>query len=247
MRQKLDVSFPILVVMSPPFEVAESGYGSFDLPVKVYFRRKDEPNKVGFAYFLLLPKLKDPPIDQIHSHHLTFHNPNKEFIHKLLKAGGVISGCTVPPPLPPTELEQASPSATIKPPQRSAPGVGLNDYTKKNRESENRKEDQKTERVNTRINYSTDANLSIDVENMMDETPMKKDEYILSPNTWEFIALQMLHKQLNALQDPQQLQEIVDIMEQTTLYSETATTFDFDLCKLDDTTLSKLEKFIKPI
>ena len=57
----------------------------------------------------------------------------------------------------------------------------------------------------------------------------------------------MLHSQLNSLQDPQELQEIIGIMEQTTLYSKTATTFDFDLHKLDDITLSKLEKFIKPI
>ena len=55
-----------------------------------------------------------------------------------------------------------------------------------------------------------------------------------------------LYKQLNSLQDPQQLQEIVNIIEQTGLYNLTASTFDFDLCKLDDGTLSKLLKFVEP-
>ena len=65
-----------------------------------------------------------------------------------------------------------------------------------------------------------------------------------SPNTWDTAALKRLHKHLNSLQDPQRLQEIVNIIEQTGQYNLTQSTFDFDLCKLDDHTLSKLSKFM---
>ena len=67
-----------------------------------------------------------------------------------------------------------------------------------------------------------------------------------TPNSWDTGALKRLHRQLNDLQDPQQLQEIVNIIEQTGLFNLTSTTFDFDLCKLDDTTLNKLVKFVEP-
>jgi len=76
--------------------VSESGYGSFNLPVEVYFRNKDEPKKVRFEYDLLLPNLNDPPINQIRSECLTFQNPSEEFRQKLLKAGGVVSGGPAP-------------------------------------------------------------------------------------------------------------------------------------------------------
>ena len=90
------------VVKEPPYQVSESGYGSFMLPVEVFFRNKDEPKKVRFEYDLLLPNLNDPPINQIRSECLTFQNPSEEFRQKLLKAGGVSSGG---PQLHPTREE----------------------------------------------------------------------------------------------------------------------------------------------
>ena len=244
-RPRIDVLFPFLVVKDPPFQVAESGYGSFMLPVEVYFRNKDEPKKVRFEYDLLLPNLNDPPINQIRSECLTFQNPSEEFRQKLLKAGGSISGGP-PPALPPTEKKQAPLPPVIKPPKRSAPGVGLDsDSTKKKKKLEKSKGEKKKKKVGSSSSDSSDSDTSSDSESGMDETPAKRGKTI-SPNTWDTGALKKLHKQLNSLQDPQQLQEIVNIIEQTALYTLTASTFDFDLCKLDDTTLTKLVKFIEP-
>ena len=218
----------------PPFQVAESGYGSFMLPVEVYFRNKDEPKKVRFEYDLLLPNLNDPPINQIRSECLTFQNPSEEFRQKLLKAGGTVSGG------PPSEKKPAPPSTIPKPQKRAAPVV--EDATKKKKKIE-KKTDRKRKTSSSSESSNTDS--TSDSESGIDEAPMKKGKKG-SPNTWDTGALKRLHKQLNSLQDPQQLQEIVNIIEQTGLYNLTASTFDFDLCKLDDSTLTRLVKFVEP-
>ena len=229
------------VVKDPPFQVAESGYGSFMLPVEVYFRNKDEPKKVRFEYDLLLPNLNDPPINQIRSECLTFQNPSEEFRQKLLKAGGVVSGG---PPDVKERKPQLPPPTSIKTQKRAGSGLD-SDLPKKKKRPEKVKGEKKKRRGSSSSD-SSDSDSSSDSESGIDETPMKKANKKSSPNTWDTGALKRLHKQLNSLQDPQQLQEIVNIIEQTGLYNLTASTFDFDLCKLDDTTLTKLVKFVEP-
>ena len=235
MSQRIDVLFPFLVLKDPPFQVAESGYGSFMLSIEVYFRNEDEPKKVRFGHHLLLPNLNDPPINQIRSEFITFQNPSKEFQQKLLQAGGSISG-GLPPALPPTEKKQLPVPPVIKPPKRSALMVGLDsDSAKKKKKLEKMKGETKTKRVGSSRS---------DSESGINETLAKKVKTV-SANTWDSVALMKLHKQLNSVQDGEQMQGIANIIEQTTLYTLTGSTFDFDLCKLDDTTLTKIVKFIE--
>ena len=211
-----------LVVKEPPYQVSESGYGSFNLPIEVYFRNKDEPKKVRFEYDLLLPNLNDPPINQIRSECLTFQNPSDEFKQKLIKAGGVLTGGTggMPPQKP-------------KRPNEDSITAGKKPSAKKKK---------------TKNGDSSGSDSSSDSES--DEQPPAKSTKTTSkktsPNTWDTTSLKRLHKHLNSLQDPQQLQEIVNVIEQTGQYNLTASTFDFDLCKLDDHTLNKLSKFMEP-
>lgn len=235
-----------IVVKEPPFQVAESGYGSFMLPVEVYFRNKDEPKKVRFEYDLLLPNLNDAPINQIRSECLTFQNPGEEFRQKLLKSGGVISGG------PPVVIEKEKKPIIATPPmknqnpnpqKRAGSGLDIGDLPKK-KKTKTKGEKRKTKGSSS--SESSDSDSSSDSESVVDEALMKKGSKKNSPNSWDTGALKRLHKQLNSLQDPQQLQEIVNIIEQTGLYNLTASTFDFDLCKLDDTTLTKLVKFVEP-
>lgn len=232
------------MVKDPPFQVAESGYGSFMLPVEVYFRNKDEPKKVRFEYDLLLPNLNDPPINQIRSECLTFQNPSEEFRQKLLKAGGVVSGG---PPGGPDKKPQIAP-AGMKTQKRPGSGLDSEPMPKKKKKRTEKVKGEKGPRkkVGSSSSESSDSDSSSDSESGIDEAPMKKGNKKSSPNTWDTGALKRLHKQLNSLQDPQQLQEIVNIIEQTGLYNLTASTFDFDLCKLDDNTLTKLVKFVEP-
>ena len=81
----------LLVLKEPPYRVAEAGYGSFYLPIEVYFKNKEEPRKLKFDYDLFLPVMGSPPIDNIRSEALTFKNPTEEFKKKLVKGGGIVT------------------------------------------------------------------------------------------------------------------------------------------------------------
>ena len=185
----------------------------------MYFRNKDEPKKVRFEYDLLLPNLNDPPINQIRSECLTFQNPSDEFKQKLIKAGGVQTGGAGGGGNVPQKLKQPGEDGNVR------PGKKLGGKKKKKDSSGS--------------DSSSDSGSD-------DQPPAKKAIKKSSPNSWDTTSLKRLHKHLNSLQDPQQLQEIVNVIEQTGQYNLTASTFDFDLCKLDDHTLNKLSKFMEP-
>ena len=224
------------VFKEPPYQVSESGYGSFMLPIEVYFRNKDEPKKVRFEYDLLLPNLNNPPISQIRSECLTFQNPSEEFRQKLVKSGGVVSGG------PPGPVEKKPQGHAFL--QKKRPGEDLENsapVTKKRRTK-------KKKPAGSSSSESSEVDSSSESESGGDDvvTSKKSGNKKQTSNTWNSTELKRLHKQLNSLQDPQQLQEIVNIIEQTGLYNLTASTFDFDLCKLDNDTLDKLRKFVEP-
>ncbi|XP_078695314.1 protein ENL-like [Branchiostoma floridae x Branchiostoma belcheri] len=78
---------PKRAVKEPPYEVSESGYAGFLLPIEVYFKNKEEPRKVQFQYDLFL--YTDMPVNNIRPERLTFNNPSEEFRRRLIKGGGV--------------------------------------------------------------------------------------------------------------------------------------------------------------
>lgn len=216
------------VVKEPPYQLSESGYGSFNLPIEVYFKNKDEPKKVRFEYDLLLPNLNDPPINQIRSECLTFQNPSEDFKQKLVKAGGTSTGSSAPLSMP-----------KVKRP--GGPG-GPGDDSSTSRKSVPKPKKKKVGGDSSGSDSSSDS--ESDDQSSTVATKNSKSSKKSSPNSWDTTSLKKLHKLLNSLQDPQQLQEIVNIIEQTGQYNLTASTFDFDLCKLDDHTLNKLSKFM---
>ena len=69
--------------------MSESGYGSFILPIEIYFRNKEEPRQIRFDYDLFLHLDGSPPVNNVRCEKLTFQNPTDDFRQKLLKAGGV--------------------------------------------------------------------------------------------------------------------------------------------------------------
>ena len=79
----------ITVVREPPYRVNEPGYGSFLLPIEIYFRHREEPKKIIINYDMFLRLEDAPPVDHIRREKLTFQNPGESFRKKLLKAGGV--------------------------------------------------------------------------------------------------------------------------------------------------------------
>ena len=78
------------VFKEPPYSLEASGYGSFTLPIDIYFKNKEEPKKVTLRYDLILPALGMPAINNIRNEALKFINPPDEFKKKVLKAGGEI-------------------------------------------------------------------------------------------------------------------------------------------------------------
>ena len=81
------------VIKNPPYEVSESGYGSFECRIDVYFRNKGDPRKLTFTHDLLLSMNKAfDPVVVARCEKLTFRSPSEEFAQRLLRAGGV-SNC----------------------------------------------------------------------------------------------------------------------------------------------------------
>jgi YEATS domain-containing protein 1/3 len=76
-------------VKEPPYQLAESGYAGFLLPIEIYFRNKDEPKKIRFQYDMFLHTEGCPPVNNVRCEKLTFQNPTEDFRKKLLKAGAV--------------------------------------------------------------------------------------------------------------------------------------------------------------
>jgi len=81
------------VIKNPPYEVSESGYGSFECRIDIYFRNKGDPRKLTFMHdlALTLDRTSDPVV-VARCEKLTFRSPSEEFAKRLLQAGGV-SNC----------------------------------------------------------------------------------------------------------------------------------------------------------
>ncbi|KAI2808002.1 Mllt3p [Blomia tropicalis] len=80
---------PKRVIKEPPYQISESGYASFDLPIYVYFRNRLEPKSTILEYDMTIDLTK--PITKFQREKLTFQNPSEEFKKKLLKGGGILS------------------------------------------------------------------------------------------------------------------------------------------------------------
>ena len=68
----------------PPYEVRESGYAGFMLPVTVHFKNKET---VTFNHDLVLQN--DQPTTNVRKEKLTFQSPADDFRKLLLRGGGV--------------------------------------------------------------------------------------------------------------------------------------------------------------
>ena len=104
--------------------------------------------------------------------------------------------------------------------------------------------EKKKEKVGSSSSGSSDSDTSSNSETGMEETPVKMGKKIL-PNTWDSGSLIKLKKRIDSLQDLEQMRDIVYIIEEAALYTITGSMFNFELGKLDDTTLTKVMKVIE--
>ena len=86
------VIISLTVCKDPPYRLQESGYGSFNLPIDVFFKTnaKEDARKHQMNYDLSLQMIGLPPLNCTKIEALTFLNPSEEFERRLLKAGAVI-------------------------------------------------------------------------------------------------------------------------------------------------------------
>lgn len=80
--------FTPTVIKEPPYEITETGYASFDVIIEVFFRNKAEPRSIRFLYDLYIEM--DKPVYKLRRERLTFKNPSKDFMKKLIMGGGTI-------------------------------------------------------------------------------------------------------------------------------------------------------------
>nr|XP_033812472.1 protein ENL isoform X3 [Geotrypetes seraphini] len=112
----------------PPYKVEESGYAGFIMPIEVHFKNKEEPKKVCFTYDLFLNLEGNPPVNHLRCEKLTFNNPTKDFLRKLLKAGGVMvmpeGADTVSRPSPDYPMLPTIPLSAFSDPKKTKPSHG---------------------------------------------------------------------------------------------------------------------------
>ena len=75
------------VVKEAPYQVAESGYGGFTLPIDIYLKNNTEPKKIRFLYELFLGVTAT--VSHNRCEKITFENPSEQFYARLIQSGGV--------------------------------------------------------------------------------------------------------------------------------------------------------------
>lgn len=79
----------ILVIKAPPYCVKESGYGSFNILIEIYFNGTDEIYTLDY-YLELQPLVGPKSFSRLRKVIITFSNPNPELRKVLLSGGGNI-------------------------------------------------------------------------------------------------------------------------------------------------------------
>uniref|UniRef100_UPI00358EFD76 protein AF-9-like isoform X2 n=1 Tax=Myxine glutinosa TaxID=7769 RepID=UPI00358EFD76 len=97
-----------------------------------------------------------------------------------------------------------------------------------------------TSRRNHRLSDGSDS------ESSRSPSPPRSEQ--LSKNTLNKAYLDELvelHRRLMSLRERHILQQIVNLIKETGHFQITTTTFDFDLCMLDKTTVRKLQSYLE--
>jgi len=77
----------VTVVKEPPYQVAETGYGGFTMPIDVYIKNNAEPKKIRFQYELFLGT--GGTVTHNRCEKITFQQPSPIFRERLVNGGAV--------------------------------------------------------------------------------------------------------------------------------------------------------------
>jgi transcription initiation factor IIF auxiliary subunit len=73
----------------PPFCVRESGYGSFDIPIEIFFHGTEESYKLIY-YLELQPLTANKIFNRLRKETITFKSPSAELRKYLISGGGIL-------------------------------------------------------------------------------------------------------------------------------------------------------------
>lgn len=76
---------PLREIYEPPYQIKETGYAGFEIPISIYFRSKDKPNYASFVHDLNLLTNKEDKNSTVEK--IKLCNPNREFEKLLIKSG----------------------------------------------------------------------------------------------------------------------------------------------------------------
>jgi len=88
------IAFCITVVKEPPYQVAETGYGGFVMPIDVYIKNNGEPKKIRFQYELFLGTVGTVTHNRCEK--ITFQQPSPLFRERLVNGGAVSARICLP-------------------------------------------------------------------------------------------------------------------------------------------------------
>ena len=81
------IALCVTVVKEPPYQVAETGYGGFTMPIDVYMKNDGEPKKIRFQYELFLGTVGTVTHNRCEK--ITFQHPSPLFRERLVNGGAV--------------------------------------------------------------------------------------------------------------------------------------------------------------
>lgn len=247
-------------ITEPPFQVKETGYAGFEIPIEIYFKNRDKPNHLVFVLDLCL--LTDKSNSSIKSQKVSFHNPNREFEKCLNKTGAQMI-------LMSKDKKERSDSPPAKR-QKSASLIPSKDMSKQKSSKEfldvfgaplvvsgskpnHSRSHPKHHHVKSESTPTTTptpmptptASVTLHAPATAQATAQAAPNLV---QTQQFVPqdpFQTIQDKISTLTDCDRLQKIVDIIEESgEWYNLTANKFEFDLKRLDKKTLYRIEKWV---
>lgn len=213
-------------VSEPPFQIKETGYAGFEIPIEIYFKNREKPNRLVFVHDLCL--LSNKPNDASTVEKIKFINPTREFEKCLIKSGAQLLTA-------PVKKERSNSPPTKK--QKSSSLIPSKDMSKQPTPQPQPQKSSSKEFIDffgAPLVFGATNNLP---SNTPVNLPISKPT---NAPTCQFTNLQM---KISDLSDPDRLQQIVDIVvEAKEWFNLTSNKFEFDLKRLSRKTLSKIER-----
>lgn len=226
-------------ISEPPFQVKETGYAGFEIPIQIYFKNREKPNHLVFVHDLSLLANKSNDANTIEK--IKFINPNREFEKCLIKSGAQLLTA-------PVKKERSDSPPAKK--QKSSSLIPSKDMSKQQLHQQQQQQQQQPQSQSQSQPLPSPQPQHNHNQNhqLKPQTSKSKSEFIdifgapLAYNGKSNPLLDIKTK-ISSLSDSDRLQKIVDIIEEAgEWFNLTSKKFEFDLKRLDKKTLHRIER-----